>query len=53
MIDHKQLENVEYFNCQGSPLTNDANCGREIKSRINVATAVFSNQKAFVTSGLY
>jgi hypothetical protein len=29
-IDKKQLENVEYFNCSGSMITNDARCTLEI-----------------------
>jgi hypothetical protein len=37
MIDQKQLENVEYFNCLGSTIVNDARCTREIKSRIAMA----------------
>jgi hypothetical protein len=28
--DQKQLENVEYFNCLSSMITNDATCAREI-----------------------
>ena len=31
MIDHKQLENVEYFIYLGSMLTNDGRCTCEIK----------------------
>jgi hypothetical protein len=31
MVDHKQLENVEYFSCLGRMITNDARCTREIK----------------------
>jgi hypothetical protein len=37
MIDHKQPQDVEYFNCVGSTITNDARCTREIKS--NIVTA--------------
>jgi hypothetical protein len=33
MIDRKQLENVEYFSCLGSVITNDARCACEIQSR--------------------
>ena len=29
-ITQKQLENVQYFNCWGSLITNDAKCTREI-----------------------
>jgi len=31
MIDQKQLENVDYFHCLGSMITDDAKCLREIK----------------------
>jgi hypothetical protein len=41
MIDQKQPEIVEYFNCLGSMVTNDARCILEIKSRISVAKAAF------------
>jgi len=34
MIDQKQLDIVEYFNCLGNMVTNDARCTHEIKSRI-------------------
>ena len=47
MIDQKQLENVEYFNCVSSVITNDARCTREIKARIAMAKAAFSRQKTF------
>jgi hypothetical protein len=33
VIDHKQLENVEYFNHLDSMIRNNARCKREIKSR--------------------
>ena len=33
MINRKQLEDVEYFSCLGSMITNDARCGCEIQSR--------------------
>jgi len=42
MIDQKQLENVESFNYFGSMLTNDGRFTCEIKSRISMAKAVFS-----------
>jgi hypothetical protein len=47
MIDHRQLENVEYFNYLGSMITHDARCTREIKSRIAVAKAAFNKKKPF------
>jgi hypothetical protein len=31
MIDQKQLENMEYFNCVDSMMPNDARCTNEIK----------------------
>jgi hypothetical protein len=52
MIDQKQPENVEYFNCLGSMITNDARCTREIKSRIAMAKAAF-NKKIIFTSKLH
>jgi hypothetical protein len=51
MIDQKQLENVECFNCLGSMITSDARCTREIKSRIAMAKARF-NKKTLFTSKL-
>ena len=41
-----QLENVEYFNCLGSRIANDAICTCEFKSRISMAEADF-NKKTF------
>jgi hypothetical protein len=52
MIDQKQLENVEYFNCFGSMITIETRCTREIKSRILVAKAVFDRKKTLFTSKL-
>jgi hypothetical protein len=52
MIDQKQLEDVEYFNCLGSMITHDARCTREIKSRIVIAKAVFNKRKTLFTSKL-
>jgi hypothetical protein len=49
VIDQKQLDNVEYFNCVGSMLTNDVRCGREMKSRIDMAKAVFRKKTLFVS----
>jgi hypothetical protein len=50
--DQKQRENVEYFNCLGSVLTNDARCTREIKSKIAMAKTAFNNKKTNFTSRL-
>jgi hypothetical protein len=44
MIDQKQLENVEYLNCFGSVITNDARCTREIKYSIAMAKAAFNKK---------
>jgi hypothetical protein len=49
VTDQKQLQNVEYFNCLGSILTNDARSTREIKCRIAMAKAAF-NKEALFTS---
>ena len=46
MIDQKQLENVDYFNCLCS-ITNNTRCTREIKSRIALAKAVNNRKKTF------
>jgi hypothetical protein len=50
-IDQKQPVNVEYFNCLGSMITNNARCKREIKHRIAMAKAEF-NKKTLFTSKL-
>jgi len=50
--DQKQLENVEYFNCLGSMITNDARGTQEIKSRIAEAKAAFNKKKTLFTSKL-
>jgi hypothetical protein len=47
MIDQKQLENVEYFNYLGSMITNDAQCTREIKSRIAMAKQHSTRRRLF------
>jgi hypothetical protein len=49
-IDEKQQDNVEYFSCFGSMITNDANCKREIKSRIAKAKAAFDKKNDIFTS---
>jgi len=48
MIDHKQLENVEYFNYVGSMITDDARCTCGIKSRIAMEKAVFNKTKTLL-----
>jgi hypothetical protein len=54
MMDQKQLDYVEYFNCLSSMITNDARCTgkRDIKCRIVMAKASFSNKKTFFASKL-
>jgi hypothetical protein len=48
MIDQKLQENVEYFNCFGSTITNDARRSTwEIKSWIAMA---FNKKKTLCTS---
>jgi hypothetical protein len=46
MIDQKQLDHVEYFNCLGSMITNDARCTgkRDVKCGFIMAKASFSNK---------
>jgi hypothetical protein len=46
-IDQKQLENMKYFKYLYSVITNDARCGREIKSRIVTKKAEFNRKKTF------
>jgi hypothetical protein len=45
MIDQKHQQNVEYFNCIGSMMTNDARCTREIKSRIAMANQLSTTRR--------
>jgi len=52
MKDRKQLENVEYFTCLGSMITNDAHCTQGIKSRIAKAKAAFNKKRTLFTSKL-
>jgi hypothetical protein len=47
MIDQKQKDNVEYFNCLGSMITNNAGCASEIISGIGMATAAFNKKILF------
>jgi hypothetical protein len=42
MVDHKQVENVEYCNYLGSITTNYERCTWEIKSRIAMAKAALN-----------
>jgi hypothetical protein len=46
MIGQKQQEKVEYINCLGIMIANDARCTREIKLKIAVAKAAFKKKKA-------
>jgi hypothetical protein len=50
MTDQKQPANVEYFNCLGSMITNDARCAHEVKSRISMTEAAFNQKKTLFTS---
>jgi len=50
MVDQKQRDNMEYFSCLGNLLTNDADCTREINSRIVLARAAFYKQKTHFAS---
>ena len=52
MRDEKQVKNVEYLNCLGSMITNDARCASEIKSRIAMEKAAFNRKKTRFTSKL-
>ena len=50
MTDQKQSGNVEYFNCPGSMITNDARCTGEITSSYAMTKAVYSKNKILFTS---
>jgi hypothetical protein len=50
--DQKQLENVEYFNCLGSMIQNNARYICEIKARIAMAKAAFNRKKTLFSSKL-
>jgi hypothetical protein len=52
IMDQKQPENVGYFSCSGSIITNDAGCVGKIKSRIAIAIAAYSKNNSFFTSKL-
>jgi hypothetical protein len=45
MVDHKQPDNVEYFNYCNSIVTNNARYAREIKSRIAITRRAFNKKK--------
>jgi hypothetical protein len=47
MIHQKQHGNVEYFSCSGRIIKNAARCTREIKYRIAMTKAAFSEKKTF------
>ena len=47
MTDQKQKKNVEYFNCLGSIVENDARPTREIKSRISTEKVAFNKKYVF------
>jgi hypothetical protein len=46
----KQLENMKFFKCLGSILTNDGKCTCEIKCRIAMAKATFNKKRTLFTS---
>jgi len=46
------VKNVEYFNCLGSMMTNDARRTSEIKCRIVMAKAAFNKEKTLYVSKL-
>jgi hypothetical protein len=46
MVDKKQPEYVEYFNCLGNITVNDARCTRQMKARTAMAKAAFSKKKS-------
>jgi hypothetical protein len=52
MTDLKQLESVEYFNCFGSTITNDARCTCEIESGVSRAKIAINKKKALFTRKL-
>jgi hypothetical protein len=52
IIDQKQAQNVEYFNCLMGMITNDPECTRGIKYCLSMAKAAFNKKKAVFTSKL-
>jgi len=55
MIDQKQLDSVEYFNCLGSVITNNARCTgkRDITCRIVMEKSIIQQQVDFFTGKLH
>jgi hypothetical protein len=45
VIDQKQLENVDYFNCLASMITSDSRWTRDIQFRISMAKSTFKKKK--------
>jgi hypothetical protein len=52
MIDQKQPENVEYYNCLGSVITYGAGCTWEYIFSFAIAKTVFNNEKSPFTCKL-
>ena len=52
IITQKQMQNVEYFICLGTMITNDARHTSEIKYRIAMAKAAFNKKKTLFSSKL-
>ena len=51
-IHQTQMDNVEYFNCLGSMITNYARCARKIKFKIFMQKAAFNRKKTLCTRTL-
>jgi hypothetical protein len=49
MIEQKQLENVDYFDCLGSMIADDAQCICQVKSRIAMVKAAFKKMSLFTS----
>ena len=47
IMEDQEPENVKYFTCLSSTITNDARCTREIKSRIAMVKAAFNKKSIF------
>jgi hypothetical protein len=52
MTDHKQLEDVEYFNYLRSMITKDGRCTREIKFWISTTKVPLKKNKTFFSNKL-
>jgi hypothetical protein len=50
VIEEKQTGTVDYFNYQGSVITNDVRCTREIKSKIATAKTEFRKKTFFAST---